>query len=165
MLLECALCNRDYRRPVLGVPRSGPGLLVAHERAPHALVEQCLHLGQVELDLVRRLLVGSRPGGRVEGSRTLLFDLAPVQRRVYGCGTCILFYMSQDLLDLKYTRIKLNSKKVFVNMISIHKPVPVFHAISFWCICRGCRVAPKEAFAAVPERNTTGDPSQVTHLR
>ena len=50
-------------------------------------------------------------------------------------------------------------------MISFDKPVPVFHATRFWRICRVFRVAPKEAFAAVPERNTIVWDGLVTPLR
>ena len=62
-----ALRLRRYGGPVLGVPRAAPGLLVAHERAPRALVEQRLHLRQVDLELAGRLLVDSLRGWTLLG--------------------------------------------------------------------------------------------------
>ena len=67
MFPERAFCHRRYGGPVLGVPRARTGLLVAHERTPHALVEQRLHLRQVDLELAGRLLVDSLRGWTLLG--------------------------------------------------------------------------------------------------
>ena len=57
MFPEGALRHRRYGGPVLGVPRAGARFFVAHERTPHALVEQRFHLRQVDFELAGRFLV------------------------------------------------------------------------------------------------------------
>ena len=57
MFLEFALRHRRDGGPVLGVPRARPGLLVADERTPHALVKEGLRLRQIDLEFASRLVV------------------------------------------------------------------------------------------------------------
>ena len=57
MLSEFALRHRRDGGPVLGVPRTRPGFLVADERTPHTLVKEGLHLRQVDPEFAGWLLV------------------------------------------------------------------------------------------------------------
>ena len=57
MFLEFALRHRRDGGSVFGVPRARPGLLVADERTPHALVKEGLRLRQIDLEFASRLVV------------------------------------------------------------------------------------------------------------